>query len=63
MTKKDYVLIADIILLTYRDTKNLDTLTCLADNTARALRIENPRFDTDKFYKYLDINGFPIKAV
>lgn len=48
MTRKDYVMIADVI-------KNLDEcidsygLEVLADNMADALESDNPRFNRDRF--------------
>jgi len=48
MTRKDYVMIAEVI-------KNLDevideyALEVLADNMADSLESDNPRFDRDRF--------------
>jgi hypothetical protein len=55
MTRKDYVLIADVI-------KNLDEcidsdgLEALADNMADALESDNPRFDRARFLDACGVN-------
>jgi len=55
MTRKDYVIIADVI-------KNLDEcidsdgLEALADNMADALESDNPRFDRARFLVACGVN-------
>ena len=62
MTRKDYVVIAEVI-------KNLDEcidsygLEVLADNMADALESDNPRFDRARFLAACGINDAKFKAV
>jgi len=62
MTRKDYVLLADVI-------KNLDevideyALEVLADNMADALESDNPRFDRHRFLIACGVHNETMKNV
>lgn len=44
MNRKNYALIAEVI-------KSADSIRELTDNLATVLKMDNPRFDRDKFLK------------
>jgi len=50
MTKKDYILIADVLNSMYNDTdKHKDIIRETADRMSNALKVENELFDEFKF--------------
>jgi hypothetical protein len=54
MTRKDYIIIADIIIEQYRSTQPIDrSLDDLLDPAVRILKQSNPSFDPQKFRNYV----------
>ena len=49
MTRKDYVMIAEVIATSWHSSA--ETKRDLAQNMADALETDNPRFDRDRFLK------------
>lgn len=47
MTRKDYVMIAEVIATSWHDSA--ETKRTIAQNMADALETDNPRFDTARF--------------
>jgi hypothetical protein len=47
MTRKDYVIIADVIATSWHDSA--ETKRTIAQNMADALGADNPRFDSARF--------------
>jgi hypothetical protein len=54
MTRKDYVMIAEVIATSWHTSA--ETKRELAVNMAEALETDNPRFDREKFLRACGVN-------